>query len=239
MKSRATLISLQNGVGNLGRLKAALVNVNVVAGMVPFNVVNQGQGHFHCGTEGELYMQALPSKLLEYFHKAGLPVKQVKDIEGVQWGKLLMNLNNALNVLSDKPLQQQLSDRQYRRVLALCIGEALQCMDKARIRPARVGKVMPRLLPFVLRLPDRIFQLLARGMLQVDPRARSSMWEDLQAQRQAEIDYLNGAIVALGKQVGIATPVNLKVVQQVNRAFDVGTSPALGGAQLFSMVTQA
>lgn len=239
LKARATLISLQNGVGNLGRLKAGLSNVNIVGGMVPFNVVNRGLGRFHCGTEGELCIQPLPSKLLEYFNKAGLPVKQVKDIEAVQWGKLLMNLNNALNMLSGKPLQQQLADRHYRRVLALSIAEALKCMDKAKIKPVRVGKVMPRLLPFVLRLPNQVFQLLAKGMLKMDPEARSSMWEDLQAKRQPEIDYLNGAIVALGKQVGIATPVNLKVVQQVKKAFDAGDTPALDGERLLSIIADA
>lgn len=240
LKARATVISLQNGVCNVARLQELLNNVKIVGGMVPFNVVNQGQGRFHCGTEGNLCMQSadLPNKLLRYFDKAGLAVTQYKDIEAVQWGKLLMNLNNALNALSDMPLQQQLSDRHYRRVLALCIAEALHCMDKAKIKPVRVGKVMPRMLPFALRLPDNIFQLLAKGMLKMDPEARSSMWEDLQAQRQPEIDYLNGAIVLLGKQTGIATPINQKIVALVGEAFKVGTSPAYTGEELLKKIQQ-
>ena len=238
LKSRATVISLQNGVGNVACLQSTLSNIKVVGGMVPFNVTNQGQGRFHCGTEGVLSMQSanLHSNLLTYFNKAGLPVKQCKDIEAVQWGKLLMNLNNALNVLSDQPLQQQLSDRNYRRVLAQCIAEALRCMDRAKIKPVRVGKLMPRLLPFALRLPDRVFHVLAKGMLKMDPQARSSMWEDLQAKRAPEIDYLNGAIVRLGKKTDMATPVNQKIVVLVGEAFRAGASPAYTGDQLLRII---
>ena len=156
----------------------------------------------------------------------------------MQWGKLLMNLNNALNVLSDLPLQQQLSDRDYRRVLALCISEALRCMDKAKIKPVRVGKVMPRFLPFALRLPNTLFHILAKGMLKMDPEARSSMWEDLQGGRQPEIDYLNGEVVKLGQQNGISTPVNSLVVAQVVQAFEKAASPAYTGAALLEKVSK-
>ncbi len=35
-------------------------------------------------------------------------------------------------------------------------------------------------------------------MLAIDPEARSSMWEDLTRGRPTEIDYLQGAVVAIG-----------------------------------------
>ena len=45
-------------------------------------------------------------------------MRPTPDIAGVQWGKLLVNLNNALNALSDLPLRKQLAQRGWRRLFA-------------------------------------------------------------------------------------------------------------------------
>jgi 2-dehydropantoate 2-reductase len=47
---------------------------------------------------------------------------------------------------------------------------------------------------------------------------RSSMVQDLEAGRKTEIDYLNGAIIAMGRQCGIATPHNDALVQKIRTA---------------------
>ncbi len=46
----AVIISLQNGTGNVAVLREALPDHDVLAGMVPFNVVSMGEGHFHRAT---------------------------------------------------------------------------------------------------------------------------------------------------------------------------------------------
>ena len=54
-------------------------------------------------------------------------------------------------------------------------------------------------------------------MLDIDPKARSSMWEDIQAKRKTEVDYINGAVVSIGKKYGIKTPVNQAIVEQIKQ----------------------
>jgi 2-dehydropantoate 2-reductase len=39
------------------------------------------------------------------------------------------------------------------------------------------------------------------------------MWDDIQAKRRTEIMYLNGAVIRLGIQTGVATPVNAAIVE--------------------------
>ncbi len=56
-------------------------------------------------------------------------------MQGVQWGKLLLNLNNAINALSGLPLRDQLSQRAWRAILAAQIAEALQMTKAAGIAP--------------------------------------------------------------------------------------------------------
>ena len=48
------------------------------------------------------------------------------------------------------------------------------------------------------------------------------MWEDLEAGRKTEIDYLNGEVVALAEQLGQAAPINTKLIQLIRDAENGG-----------------
>ena len=108
-------------------------------------------------------------------------------------------------------------------------------LDGAGIAPARIGRVGPRLLPAILRLPDFLFALVARSMLRIDPEARSSMWEDLQAGRRTEVDYLNGAVLRLAQTQGRDAPLSRRVVQLMREA-EAGRLGALPGPQLLAIL---
>jgi 2-dehydropantoate 2-reductase len=99
------VISFQNGIGNADALRAALPGRNVLAGMVPFNVVKRGPGAFHQASEGEPEVEdslAL-APFLANFARAGFALRRHRDMLPVQWAKLLLNLNNAVNALSGLP----------------------------------------------------------------------------------------------------------------------------------------
>ncbi|HEX8883545.1 MAG TPA: 2-dehydropantoate 2-reductase [Noviherbaspirillum sp.] len=231
----AVVVSLQNGIGNADVLRRALPGRQVLAGMVPFNVVQTGDGRFHRGTEGSLMVEASPALTpwLPDFEAAGLPLLQQADFSSVQWGKLLLNLNNAINALSGLPLKAQLSQRDYRRCLALLMDEALAALRAAGIEPAQVAKVAPARLPRLLRLPDWLYKRLASASLRIDPEARSSMWEDLQAGRRTEVDYLNGAVVNLAQSVGLDAVANQRITELVHAA-ERGERAAMTGADLLA-----
>jgi 2-dehydropantoate 2-reductase len=169
---------------------------------------------------------------LPVFARARLPLQQQADFSAVQWGKLLINLNNAINALAGIPLQQEFSQRGYRRCLAALIDEGRTILLAAGIRPSKAVKLGPRVLPLVLRLPDALFRRVAAPMLRIDPEARSSMWEDLEAGRRTEVDYLNGAIVALAKSIGRSAPCNARIVALV-RAAEQGARANIAGPQLY------
>ncbi|SHM59079.1 2-dehydropantoate 2-reductase [Cryptosporangium aurantiacum] len=237
---RPVVLSLQNGVGNLDVLQTLLPGYDVVAGMVPFNVANPEPGRLHRASEGGL-MAARTSVLdpwLPVFAAAGLPVTLRADFVPVQWGKLLLNLNNAVNALSGVPLRAELSRRAYRQSLALLVAEALRVLRAAGIQPARVTKVPPHVLPTLLRVPDAVFTRLAGAMLRIDPEARSSMREDLAAGRRTEVDHLNGAVVRLAQRAGVRAPVNQAVVDLIHAA-EHGPPPSFTGDELYARLSAA
>ncbi|MGB0835812.1 MAG: 2-dehydropantoate 2-reductase [Psychrobium sp.] len=227
---KALVVSLQNGVSNVDVLKEHLPQFNVLAAMVPFNVLSKGDGHFHCGTEGNLALedpQNLSQSLTDALAMAQLFVDVYDDLTNVQWTKLLLNLNNAINALSGLPLLEQLSNRDYRLILAQAISEALAVYRAAGIKPVKSGKVIPQIIPHVLSLPTWLYKIVASSMLKIDPAARSSMYEDFVLGRKTEIDYLNGAIVELAQQQGLNAPVNSAITRLVKENELGGASPKL------------
>ena len=232
-RADAVVVSLQNGVGNLPALRGRLGPKRTVLGaMVPYNVVRtdeaDGTLSFHRATSGDTLIEAGCPGLAALLDVEGCPVRETPDIEAVLWGKLLLNLNNALNALSGLPLARQLADRAWRRLLAAQIAEAQAVMARAGIRPARIGAIRPGLLPMLLRLPDALFVRLARRMLAIDPSARSSMWEDLQRGRRTEIAEFQGTIVRLAEANGMDAPLSRRIAALVHDAEKAGRgSPGL------------
>lgn len=230
----AVVVSLQNGVDNVPLLRQRLTDQKVLAGMVAFNVVAMGEGRYHRATSGEIVLEQDAAGSATMLDVPGLTVTASNNITGVQWGKLLLNLNNAINALSDLPLREELSQRVWRVILAEQIVEALRVTKAAGIVPV-TSPLPPPLLPFVLRLPDGVFRILAGRMLKIDPQARSSMWEDLQRRRRTEVDHLQGAIIRLAAQHAVPVPLSQRIAGLVRSAEQAQQgSPGLRPAEIAS-----
>jgi 2-dehydropantoate 2-reductase len=211
------VLSMQNGVGNAERAQSVAPELDVRAGMVPFNVAELAPGHFHRGTSGKLMVQGRPgdaviASLARAFAGQGMGMLWQEDLHAVQWGKLLVNLNNPVNALSGKPLRAQLLERGYRRCVAALQAEALEVLDAAGLKVAAATVLPPRRLIQALRLPTPIFRLLARRMLTIDAQARSSMADDLRLDRPTEIDALCGEVVRLAHRQGRQAPLNARML---------------------------
>jgi 2-dehydropantoate 2-reductase len=84
-----------------------------------------------------------------------------------------------------------------------------------------------------LRLPDFLFKRVAARMVSIDPRARTSMLEDLERRRTTEIDYLHGEIARLARKVGVKTPMIDEMIRLVKAAEKAGKgSPHLRAADI-------
>jgi len=232
------VVSLQNGVSNVESLSVHLPLV--VPGVVEFNVLSMGEGRFHRGMDGPITIQrheALES-LFFALRATGLPLRTPEDIGPDQWAKLLMNLNNAVSALSGAPTRDLVRVAGYRHIVASIIEEGLAVLDAAGQQTASLQGVPAAWMPRILRLPSPLVRLVAAARMRVDPRARSSMWEDLQKRRITEVPYLNGEIVALAQKVGVPAPLNARIVQLVHEAESAGAgSPGYSAEELWARLT--
>jgi 2-dehydropantoate 2-reductase len=229
----ATVISLQNGVGNTDVLRQALPGRRVLAGMVPFNVIALEGAKFHRATSGDILVERDDVETAARLSVDGLAIRATDNIAGVQWGKLVVNLNNALNALCGLPLREQVLRRPWRKLLADQMAEALAVIGAEGFEPVPTTPLPMWLTPHLLRLPDGVFRLLLGQMMQIDPQARSSMWEDLQRGRRTEIDYLQGVIVELADRHGLKAPLSRRIVALIRQAeADAKGSPGLSAEQV-------
>ncbi|MDQ8756161.1 2-dehydropantoate 2-reductase [Sphingosinicella sp. LHD-64] len=229
----ATVISFQNGVSNVETLKAALPGFTVLHGMVPFNVAHMGNGRWHKGVAGTLWAEDHPVTrvLAERIGAKPGGLTLSGNMTGVAWGKLLVNLNNAVNALSGRPLLEELGNRDYRRVWAAAQVEGLELLKAAGIEPAKIGPFPPHLFPHIVAAPDWLFNSTVLKLYKIDADARSSMADDFAAGRATEIEYLNGEVVSLARRLGREAPVNAAIVDLVRQA-EAGVERAWDGAAL-------
>ncbi len=119
-------------------------------------------------------VEEIERKLFHLLSKqAKLHVELTTNIEGVQWTKLLMNLNNAIQALSGISLKQELENEIYRAILAACQREALQVLKAHGIGLQRIGILVPSLFPYLMTLPNFIF--LRLSPVRPTDEARGSM----------------------------------------------------------------
>jgi 2-dehydropantoate 2-reductase len=216
-----TVISFQNGISNVEVLERELgARFEIVRGMVPYNIAYLGEGRFHKGVAGSLWAEDRPAvrDLPDRIGAGPASLRLSGDMLGLAWGKLIINLNNAVNALSGRTLIEQLGQRDYRRVVAASMREGLTLLDRAGIVPAKVGPTPPKLLPAVIGSPDWLFNNVFLKLQKIDSRARSSMADDLAAGRRTEVDYINGELVRLAEKIGADAPVNRKIVALIRKA---------------------
>ncbi|KAJ3109750.1 hypothetical protein HDU96_007108 [Phlyctochytrium bullatum] len=236
-----TVVMFQNGAGAAASLRDALADapppskplradskidsssgpaapgLDVVDGMWFFNVVEPEEGHWQQGSVGAICIPDTEKGrwLQAATKKAGLDCRVAADMDAMVYGKLLMNMNNAVSALSALPLKREMHTHEYRQVLAECQLEALEVFKAAGIKPMSSTVIPSHLIPYFLMMPDVVYAAAAGKVFAVDEKATSSMYEDIKANRRTEIDFFQGEISRLGKLHGIPTPVCDVVVRRV------------------------
>lgn len=146
----------------------------------------------------------LQDAFVEAFAAAGYRTEGVADIRAWKAGKLLNNVNNALDVLSGTAEERS----ELRRLVA---EEASRVFAGAGITVAQRDEqwrrpTSPRTVP---------------GYEQ----RKLSTWQSYRRGASSEVDFLNGEIVLLGREHGVRTPVNEAIQRLLGRQAHLGLPP--------------
>jgi len=133
------------------------------------------------------------------------------------------------------PLREQLAQLPWRQLLADQMAEGLAALEAEGVKPVSSTPIPSRFMPYLLRLPNPVFNMLLGRTMKIDPKARSSMWEDLQRGRRTEIDHLQGVIAGIADRHGLPAPLSRRVVTLVKHAeAEAKGSPGLRPDQIRS-----
>ncbi|HKD27965.1 MAG TPA: ketopantoate reductase family protein [Xanthobacteraceae bacterium] len=196
----AVVLSLQNGVDNVERLRARIANVVVPAVVyvaaeiaAPGVVRHNGRGDLVIGSpEPRHVSDALIADLAAYLAGAGIPTRISDNIDGELWWKLTLNCAyNAVSALGRSRYGPMMAMPQVRHVMSDAVREIIALAKAKAVRVA-----MPDPVEAVLRFADSM------------PQAISSTAQDLERGRPTEIDYLNGYVVRECDARGLQAPVN-------------------------------
>ena len=149
---------------------------------------------------------------------AGFRVECHPQVMNLKWWKLLLNVNNALLALLGCWLQKAHSDPNIYPLMADVMGESLSVLRKANIHP-QAPQGLPPIEATIEKLRNGGFA--CEYDLPAERRTYPSTWQDLRLRRQAtEVDFLNGEIVRLGKNLGVPTPLNSILVNLIHSAVE-------------------
>jgi 2-dehydropantoate 2-reductase len=197
LPSSTTVVSLQNGVDNADKIRAAGIDalsaVVYVAASVPEpgRVKHVGRGDLVIGPRN-----ARSENFAALFERAGVACRISDNIDGELWTKLIWNCAlNAISALGRAKYGLIAESEDARKVVEAVVNETLAVASAARIQ-----------LPGV-ETP----QAGLAGALKIATQmagAISSTGQDLMRGKRTEIDSLNGYISRRGAELGVPTPVN-------------------------------
>jgi 2-dehydropantoate 2-reductase len=196
--SHTTVLTLQNGLGNIEKISSIVGQGRVIAGTTSYGCCALGPGRIALSNRGEVtlgeidgQLSARIQELAGLFQARGIQVQLSDNIAGVIWTKLAVNVGiNAITAITSLKNGQLLAQKETQQLMELAIEELLQV---ARCRG-------------ITLLADPV--LLARQVAQSTFSNKSSMLQDLECGRKTEIDSINGAVAAEGGKAGVETPVN-------------------------------
>lgn len=148
----------------------------------------------------------------QLFSRSNFRVENYRSAQSMKWTKLLMNmLGNASSAILNQPPEKIFSDNALADLEIEAWREALTVMDSVHIRPINMGKYPFQILaPLILRLPKSLLRVILRKQVTGGRGGKMpSLHIDLHSGKgRNEVGWLNGAVVELGGQVEIPTPIN-------------------------------
>jgi 2-dehydropantoate 2-reductase len=198
--------SVQNGAGN-EELVAEHVNEVIRGTTFPAGHVIE-PGHVGWDTKGDTHIgpfepspapMSAVEALADACTRAGMPTHALADARGAQWRKLIFNAaSNAIAALTGRT-HGQVAEPPTRELAWAVMAEGRAVADAQGIT--------------LDMRPEELFDHAARK--DVAYGHKPSMLQDVEAGRETEIDFLNGAIADFGDRYGVDAPLNRALTQLV------------------------
>jgi 2-dehydropantoate 2-reductase len=211
------VIPFQNGIDSAQIVSRALGADSVVGGIAYIAASISGPGVVrHVGTMARLRAGAFDGRredaaraFVEAGSRAGIEIALASDIRGALWEKFVfLSALSGMTCLTRQPVGVIRGDPDMRETFEAAMRETWLVGRAHGV--AIADDFIDKQLAFADTLPYEM---------------RASMLHDLLAGRRLEAPWLCGAVARLGRELGVATPVNATIVAALKPYVD-GSQPA-------------
>jgi 2-dehydropantoate 2-reductase len=194
------VVPLQNGVEAPWQLAQVLGVGHVLGGLCgtmswivgPGHIRSIGEAHFIKFGELDKQPSERAEQLRQVFERADVKVEVPKDIHVSLWEKFLFVVSfGGVGAVTRAPIGVIRTLAETRRLLEQCLREIFA-----------VGRTRQ------IALSDGSVEKSMAFLDSLAPSGRTSLQRDIADGKPSELEAWNGAVVRLGKEVGVATPVH-------------------------------
>ncbi len=210
-------LTLQNGVGNRETIAEILGDANTLAGVTAHGATLLGPGKVRHAGKGETHIgrpqatRPIFDALVNTFGAAGIETEVTENVDGLIWGKLIVNVGiNALAAILKVPNGALAEVTECKRLMTQAVAEAVAVAEARNIT-----------------LPQPNPQEHVAAVAEATANNRASMLQDILRGAKTEIDVINRAVVRYGESVDIPTPVN-RLLSEIIEALEKTTDRRIG-----------
>ncbi len=197
--AETVVITLQNGVEAVDLVRARVRGTHVAGGVAYVAAVISEPGVIkHTALDRLIFgeLNGARSPQLERFHAACLDAKfeatLSEQIEVDLWSKFArLSVFSGMTSVTRAPIGVLRRD-----------PELLAMVERACQEATAVGRARG------VMLPEAVLDEILSMVHSLPHEAKSSMLEDLERGKRLELPWLSGAVVRLGKEAGVATPIH-------------------------------
>ena len=203
------IMSVMNGIDSEERIGAAYgmehmlyaVSVGIDALRVGNRVTYTNQGKIYFGEAANPHVSERVRKVQALFDKAGIVYETPADMLHVLWWKYMINVGiNQASAVLRAPYGVFQTSKDARELMAAAMREVVALAEKLHI--ALSEQDMADFDPFLMRL---------------SPQGKTSMLQDVEAGRKTEVEMLAGKVIDMGRRMGVSTPVNQMLYDQIKK----------------------
>lgn len=196
IREDAAIVTLQNGVEAPHRVAAVFPRHEIIAGTAFIGARIEAPGHVIHSAAGGVRLAAWTAAkrlndITAAFNKAGVPARAEPDARLMLWRKLLWNAGfNGITAITRRFARDIAANADTLEIVLACMRETVALAQAEGIK-----------------LQEQDIEKHIEITLSMGP-VMTSMWQDIEAGRATEVDYINGFVARRSAELGLEASAN-------------------------------
>lgn len=225
-----TVLTSQNGVQADNILSVHFEREKMLSSIVMFGATYTNPGEVVYNFDGDWIVGRpfLPvgprTHAVAELLASAFPVKVSQNITGMKWLKLFVNFNNCIPALLGKSMQETFADMDLCQLSIQLLSEGVDIVQKANIDLVSLPAFpVDRIYGLVGMPVEQAAAIMHQTLTKLsEVPLYGSILQSILRKRTSEIDFINGEVCALARQMRLKAVLNEKILEMVHNVENSG-----------------